>query len=73
MLFIWIAWDTAGRLENQEPSPDIIPAFETQLGTVHTTISRGSFCGNQEIYDLIRYFMEHHALPAAGQALEAGH
>jgi uncharacterized protein (TIGR00661 family) len=61
------------KLENQEPSPDIIPAFEAQLEQMHTTISQGNFCGNQAIYDLIRYFIERHALPAANQTFKTGH
>jgi uncharacterized protein (TIGR00661 family) len=61
------------KLENQEPSPDIFPAFEARLEQMQKTISQGSFCGNQLIYDLISHFIAHRTLPAPHQTLETGH
>ena len=61
------------KLENQNPSPAIIPAFEARLEQFQKNISQGHFCGNQEIYDLISYFIKHHTLPAGNQTFEASH
>jgi uncharacterized protein (TIGR00661 family) len=61
------------KLLDQKPSPAIIPAFEAQLERFQDNISRGHFCGNQEIYDLISHFIEHRTLPAVSQTFEAGH
>ena len=53
------------KLDNHNPSASIIPGFEGQLEQFQKNISRDNFCGNQEIYDLISYFIKHHTLPAA--------
>lgn len=52
------------KLDNHHPSASIIPAFENRLEQFQQNISRGDFCGNTLIYDLISYFIEHHTLPA---------
>jgi uncharacterized protein (TIGR00661 family) len=61
------------KLLNQNPSPTIIPAFEAQLDAFHDNISRGHFCGNQEIYDLIGHFIKYQSLPAVNRTFEAAH
>ena len=53
------------KLESQNPSASIIPAFEARLEQFQENIGRENFCGNQTIYDLISYFIQHHCLPAA--------
>ncbi len=58
------------KLLDQNPSPAIIPAFENNLEHFQKNISPGHFCGNQEIFDLISYFIKQQTLPALNQTFE---
>jgi len=39
------------------PLPEIIPAFEADLGSYRAHISTGHFCGNEEIYASVDQFI----------------
>ncbi len=61
------------KLQDQNPDPAIIPAFEARLEHFQASISREQFCGNREIYDLISHFIRHHTLPAVSRTSETLH
>lgn len=61
------------KLQDQNPDPAIIAAFEARLEQFQQNISQGQFCGNQDIYDLIAYFIHQQTLPAVSRTGEAGH
>jgi uncharacterized protein (TIGR00661 family) len=61
------------KLDQHDPSPAIVPAFEAQLEQYHQAISQGHFCGNQEIYQILSHFITHRELPAASRSRETGH
>jgi uncharacterized protein (TIGR00661 family) len=61
------------KLQDQNPAPAIIPAFEARLENYQANISQGHFCGNQEIYDLIGHFIRHKTLPAISRTPETLH
>jgi uncharacterized protein (TIGR00661 family) len=45
-----------------KPATAIIPAFEASLEDCRNRIRRENFCGNQEIHDLTKRFIEHKSL-----------
>jgi uncharacterized protein (TIGR00661 family) len=61
------------KLLDQNPAPAIIPAFEAQLEQFRQNISQHQFCGNQEIYAFMSYFINHHRLPTGDEIFEVRH
>jgi uncharacterized protein (TIGR00661 family) len=61
------------KLDQHNPPPAIIPAFEARLEQSHQAISQGHFCGNEEIYQIISHFITYRELPAVSRSGETGH